>query len=56
MEGKRRVNVRGIIWREGKILAVKHKDPDGTESSYWAVPGGGLDLLEWVEDGVQREI
>ena len=21
-----------------------------------AVPGGGLDLLEWVEDGVQREI
>ena len=43
---KRRVNVRGIIWRDGKLLAVKHKNNDGSEADYWAVPGGGLDPHE----------
>lgn len=56
MSDKRRVNVRGIIWRDGKILAVKHKRSDGGESPYWAVPGGGLDPMESLEDGVRREI
>lgn len=31
---KRRVNVRAIIWRDGKILAAKHKDEDGVVSDY----------------------
>ena len=53
---KRRINVRAIVWRDGKILAVKHKDDDGSESEHWAVSGGGLDPLESLEDGVKREI
>lgn len=52
----RRVNVRGIIWHEGKLLAVKHKTKDGQEAPYWAVPGGGLDPKESLIDGVKREL
>ena len=29
---KRRVNVRAIIWRDGKLLAAKQKNTDGSES------------------------
>ena len=53
---KRRVNVRGIIWRDGKLLAVKHKNNDGSEADYWAVPGGGLDPHESLVAGVTREL
>lgn len=53
---KRRINVRAIVWRDGKLLAVKHKEPDGSESKYWAVPGGGLDPLESLHEGVKREL
>lgn len=53
---KRRINVRGIIWRDGKLLAVKHRSSNGGESDYWALPGGGLDPVESLEDGVRREL
>lgn len=53
---KRRINVRAIIWRNGKLLAVKHKNKNGTPADYWAVPGGGLDPLELVTDGLRREL
>jgi len=53
---KRRVNVRGIVWRDGKILAVKHRNDDGSEVDHWAIPGGGLDPMESLQDGVKREI
>lgn len=53
---KRRVNVRAIVWHNGKLLAVKHKSKDGGESSYWALPGGGLDPFESIVDGVKREL
>ena len=53
---KRRVNVRGIIWQDGKLLAVKHKKADGSEASYWAIPGGGLDPRESLIDGTVREL
>lgn len=53
---KRRVNVRGIIWRDGKLLAVKHKNSDGSEVDYWAIPGGGLDPHESLVAGVTREL
>ena len=52
----RRINVRAVVWRDGKLLAVKHKNSDGSESEYWAVPGGGLDPMESLHDGVKREI
>lgn len=53
---KRRINVRAIIWHKGKLLAVKHKSKSGEESPYWALPGGGLDPLESLEDGIAREL
>lgn len=52
----RRINVRAVVVRGNKILAVKHKALDGTESPYWALPGGGLDPMESLHDGVKREV
>lgn len=53
---KRRINVRAIVWRDGKLLAVKHKNEDGSPAEYWALPGGGLDPMESLQDAVAREI
>lgn len=53
---RRRINVRAIIYKDGKILAVKHKTKDGNEASYYCIPGGGLDPLESLIDGVKREV
>lgn len=53
---KRRINVRAIIWKDGKLLAVKHKSKNGSESAYWALPGGGLDPFESLSDGITREL
>lgn len=54
---KRRINLRAIIWRDGKIFAVKHFSErwDGP-AKYWALPGGGLDDMESLEAGIRREI
>lgn len=53
---ERRVNVRSIIFNDGKILAVKHKTSTGEEADYWAIPGGGLDPHESLENGTRREV
>ena len=53
---KRRVNVRGIIVRDGKLLAARQKESDGSTSNYWCVPGGGLDPYESVARGLTREM
>lgn len=53
---QRRINVRALVYKDGKILAVKHKAQDGSESTYWATPGGGLDDNEALEAGVAREL
>lgn len=53
---KRRIGVRGIIYKDGKILAVKHKSKDGAPKDWWAVPGGGLDPGESLENGLRREM
>lgn len=53
---KRRINIRAIIWHEGKLLAVKHKTQDGGEADCWYLPGGGLDPFESLEDGMRREL
>lgn len=52
----RRVNVRAIIYRHGKLLAVKHFEGDGETSPHYAVPGGGVDPHESLEDGLKREM
>ena len=53
---KRRIGVRGIIYKNGKILAVRHKDQNGNPKDFWAIPGGGLDPGESLEDGLRREM
>ncbi len=52
---KRRVNVRGVVLRDGKILAVKNKNEKGEEAKYWATPGGGLERMESFADCIKRE-
>ena len=51
----RRINVRAIIYKDSKLLAVKHKHGDNI-SHYYAVPGGGLDPQESLIDGLAREL
>lgn len=53
---KRRVNVRAIIFKDGKLLVQKFRTKDGGESDYWGTPGGGLDPHESLADGLVREI
>ncbi len=52
----RRITVRGIIYKDGKIFAVKHKDHAGSAKEFWCTPGGGLDDGEALEDGIRREL
>jgi ADP-ribose pyrophosphatase YjhB (NUDIX family) len=54
---ERQINVRGIVTNEdGHIFAVKHRDRDTNgESDFWAIPGGGLDIGESLDEGLVRE-
>ena len=53
----RRVNVRGIIFKDGKILAQQlTPDSDGTVYDYWCTPGGGLESGESLHQGLHREM
>jgi ADP-ribose pyrophosphatase YjhB (NUDIX family) len=54
---KRRINVRGIIYKNGALLAQQLKPcSDGVERNYWCTPGGGLDECESLHQGLAREI
>lgn len=52
----RRTNVRGIIYRDGKLLVTKFRQPDDSESKYWGTFGGGLDIGEPILEGLHREM
>ncbi len=52
----RRVTVRGIIIKDGKLFAQRLKNKDGTMRDYWCTPGGGLDDGESLHDGLVREM
>ena len=52
---KRRINVRGIIFHENKILVQRLRRGDG-EYDFWSTPGGGLDDGENLIDGLHREM
>jgi len=47
-----RVAVRALIVTENKMLAVKEVDG----GDWWAIPGGGVDYGESLEDCLLREI
>lgn len=53
---ERRVNVRGIAFHKGQLLAQKFRTYEGGETNYWGTPGGGLDQNEALEDGLKREM
>lgn len=55
-ERRRRITVRGIIFKDGKLLVVRHFTPERTPRPNYATPGGGLDPEEALVDGVQREL
>jgi 8-oxo-dGTP diphosphatase len=46
------VRVAGILVRDGKVLMVKHRKPEG---EYWVVPGGRLDYGETLCHALKRE-
>lgn len=54
---KRRVNVRGIIYKNGKVMAQQlTPDHEGNERNYWCTPGGGMDNFESLHEGLIREM
>ncbi|HMM62002.1 MAG TPA: NUDIX domain-containing protein [Candidatus Saccharibacteria bacterium] len=53
----RRINVRGIIYKDGNILCQQlTPGADGKVRDYWCTPGGGLDAGESLHQGLTREI
>ena len=51
----RRINVRGIIFKDGKLFVQRLKK-NGVEYDYWCTPGGGLDDGEDLLAGLKREM
>lgn len=53
----RRVNVRGIIVNNrGEIFAQRLTARDRDGRDFWCTPGGGLDMVESLVDGLKREM
>jgi ADP-ribose pyrophosphatase YjhB (NUDIX family) len=53
---ERRVAVRGIIFKDGKLLCQKLTAYRRNDRDFWCTPGGGLDMGELLEDGLKREM
>lgn len=54
----RRINVRGIIWQEGKLFCQQliHQPDEPVWEPYWCTPGGGMDDGETIHEALIREI
>lgn len=53
----RRINVRGIIFKDGKLFAQQlTPGSDGIARDYWCTPGGGIDDGESLHEGLVREM
>lgn len=53
MQEARRVCVRGLIYKDGKLFGQKLHNAGG---DWWCTPGGGLDPMESLHDGLRREM
>ena len=52
---KRRVNVRGIIINDkGELFCQRLTARNEDGRNFWCTPGGGLDPLESLTDGLRR--
>lgn len=53
----RRVNVRAIIVKDGKLFCQKLKNSHSLhDAPFWCTPGGGIDFGESLHEGLTREI
>lgn len=55
-EDLRRICVRGVIYKDGKLFCQELKKKDGSGRGFWCTPGGGLEPGEALVEGVRREI
>ncbi|GAC1502567.1 MAG: hypothetical protein NVS1B10_07380 [Candidatus Saccharimonadales bacterium] len=53
MQGGRRVCVRGLIYKDGKLFGQKLHNANG---NWWCTPGGGVDPMESLHDALTREM
>jgi len=53
MQEARRVCVRGLIYKNGKIFGQKLHNSSG---DWWCTPGGGIDPMESLHDALTREM
>lgn len=57
MTYKRRINVRGIIFKDGKLFSQQlTANKDEPTRNYWCTPGGGMDDGESLTEGLHREM
>ena len=49
----RRVCVRGLIYKDGKLFGQKLLNSSG---DWWCTPGGGVDPIESLHDALTREL
>lgn len=53
----RRVNLRGIIYRDGKLFCQKLINSHSIHTNeFWCTPGGGIDFGESLHEGLTREM
>lgn len=53
----RRVNIRGIIYKDGKLFCQQLKQShSNVEEAFWCTPGGGIDFGESLQEGLRREM
>jgi 8-oxo-dGTP pyrophosphatase MutT (NUDIX family) len=55
-EDRRRICVRGIIYKNGLLFCQELKNSDGSGRGFWCTPGGGLEPHESLLAGVRREL
>jgi 8-oxo-dGTP pyrophosphatase MutT (NUDIX family) len=53
MREARRVCVRGLIYKDGKLFGQKLHNSSG---DWWCTPGGGVDPMESLHDALIREM
>lgn len=53
MQEARRVCVRGLIHKDGKLFGQKLHNSNG---DWWCTPGGGVDFMESLHDALTREM
>ena len=53
---ERRITVRGIIEKDGRLFCVRQKHSDGSVNDFWCTPGGGLESQESLHDALRREL